>query len=206
MAKQQQTKGKGGRIAIVAGLRTPFVKQSTDFATSSPLELASAVVKELVLRTGIDVNEISQIVFGAVGPSLTHPNIAREIIFQTNLPKKIEGYSVVRACATSLQAITGGAESILAGTADVVIAGGVDTASDVLVGVSRKLSHALLKASKAKDLQGRVKALLSLGLKDLLPVPPALKEASTGLSMGESAEKMAKENHISRGAQDELAH
>jgi acetyl-CoA acyltransferase len=204
MAKQ--SKGKGGRIAIVAGLRTPFVKQSTDFAQNSALELASGVVKELVLRTGIDPNEISQIVFGAVGPSLTHPNIAREIIFQTNLPKKVEGFSVVRACATSLQAIASGAEAIMAGNAEVVLAGGVDTASDVLVGVSRKLSHALLKASKAKDLQGRVKALMSLGIKDLIPVPPALKEASTGLSMGESAEKMAKENHISRGAQDELAH
>jgi acetyl-CoA acyltransferase len=206
MAKQQQSKGKGGRVAIVAGLRTPFVKQATDFAQNSPLELASAVVKELVIRTGIDPMEISQIVYGAVGPSLTHPNIAREIIFQTNLPKKIEGYTVVRACATSLQAIASGAEAILAGNAEVVIAGGVDSASDVLVGVSRKLSHALLKASKAKDLQGRVKAFRPLGIKDLLPVPPALKEASTGLSMGESAEKMAKENKISRGAQDELAH
>ncbi|MCC6809224.1 MAG: acetyl-CoA C-acyltransferase FadI [Deltaproteobacteria bacterium] len=205
MAKAQH-KGKGGRVAIVAGLRTPFVKQATEFQQNSPLELASAVVKELVIRTGIDPNEISQIVYGAVGPSLTHPNIAREIIFQTNLPRKIEGFSVVRACATSLQAIASGAEAIMAGNAEVVIAGGVDSASDVLVGVSRKMSHALLKASKAKDLQGRVKALLSLGLKDLLPVPPALKEASTGLSMGESAEKMAKENKISRGAQDELAH
>jgi len=206
MAKDQRVKNKNGRIAIVRGVRTPFIKQSTDFANVSALELASMVVKELVLRSEIDPHEISQIIYGAVGPSLTHPNIAREIIFQTNLPKKIEGYSVVRACATSLQAITSGAESILAGTAEVVIAGGVDTASDVLVGVSRKLSHALLKASKAKDLQGRLKALLGLDLKDLLPVPPALKEASTGLSMGESAEKMAKENHISRGAQDEFAH
>ncbi len=182
------------------------MKQATELSTTSALELASMVVKELVLRSEIDPNEISQIVYGAVGPSLTHPNIAREIIFHAGLPKKIEGYSVVRACATSLQAIAGGAEAIMAGTAEIVIAGGVDSASDVLVGVSRKLSHALLKASKAKDLQGRVKAFSSLKLKDLLPVPPALKEASTGLSMGESAEKMAKENGITRGAQDELAH
>src|SRR5262249_11832401 len=151
---------KDGRVAIVAGLRTPFCKQASDFSTLSALDLATMVVKELVQKSEIKAEEISQLVFGAVGPSLTHPNIAREIVFQANLPRQIEAYRVTRACATSLQAMVKGAEAILAGTAEVVVAGGVDTSSDVLVGVSRKLSHALLKASKAKDLQGRVKPLL----------------------------------------------
>lgn len=206
MAKKIERPNKGQRIAIVAGLRTPFAKQSTDLATMSTPEMGAAVVKELVQRSGIDPKEISQIVFGSVAPSLTMPNIARELIFLANLPRHIEGFSVVRACATSLQAIASGSEAIMAGNAEVVIAGGADSSSDVPVGVSRQLAHALLKASKAKDIKGRVQAFRSLGLKDLLPVPPALKEASTGVSMGESAEKMAQENGISRAAQDELAH
>lgn len=172
----------------------------------SPLDMGAAVVKELVQRSGLDPQSISSIIFGAVAPSLTHPNIAREIIFNANLPRHIEAHSVVRACATSLQAMASGAEQILAGTSEIVIAGGADSSTDVPVAISKKLTQALLKASKAKDLRGRIKAFQSLGLKDLLPVPPALKEASTGLTMGDSAEKMAKENGITRGAQDELAH
>lgn len=205
-ARDSVLRKKGQRIAIVSGLRTPFCKQSTDLASMSTPEMGAAVVKELVMRSGLAPKEISQIVFGSVAPSLSMPNIAREIVFLANLPRHIEGFSVVRACATSLQAIASGAESIAAGNAEVVIAGGADSSSDVPVGVSRKLAHALLKASKAKDIKGRVQAFSSLGIKDLLPVPPALKEASTGLSMGESAEKMAQENGITRGAQDELAH
>ena len=172
----------------------------------SPLDMGAAVVKELVQRTGIDPATITSLIFGAVAPSLTHPNIAREIVFNANLPRHIEAHSVVRACATSLQAMASGAEQILAGTSEIVIAGGADSSSDVPVAISKKLTQSLLKASKAKDLRGRIKAFQSLRLKDLLPVPPALKEASTGLTMGESAEKMAKENGITRGAQDELAH
>jgi acetyl-CoA acyltransferase len=204
MAKPSSVKGKTPRVAIVAGLRTPFLKQGSEFSNVSATELATMVVKELVLRSEIDPNEITQVVFGSVAPSMIS-NIARELVLQANLPKKVEAFSVVRACATSLQAIASGAESILAGNTEVVIAGGADSASDVLVGVSRKLSHALLKASKAKDLPSRLRAFSSLKVQDLLPVPPALKEPSTGLSMGESAEKMAKENHIGRAAQDEFA-
>jgi acetyl-CoA acyltransferase len=139
-------------------------------------------------------------------PSLVAPNIAREIVLATGMPRDIDAFSVSRACATSYQSTVSVAEAILSGAIDCGIAGGADSTSDVPITVSKKLSRALLEASKAKTLPERLKAFARLSPRDWLPVPPALVEYSTGLSMGESAEKMAKENHISREEQDRFAH
>src|SRR6478609_446993 len=194
------------RVAIVSGLRTPFAKQGTAYKDLSALDLAKIVVAELLQRTGLDPREIEQVVYGQVIPSLSVPNIAREIVLGTGMPRSIEAYSVARACATSYQATVNVAESILAGVIDCGIAGGADSASDVPMAASKRLSAVLVKVSKARSLSEKLRAFASLSPADLVPVPPALKELSTGLTMGESAEKMAKENGISRADQDAFAH
>ena len=197
---------KGKRVAIVAGLRTPFAKQSTAYKRLSALDLGTAVVGELLVRTGIPASKVQQVVYGQVLPSLSAPNIAREIVLATGMPRSIEAFSVSRACATSYQSTVSIAEAILAGTIDTGIAGGADSTSDVPIAVSKKLAAALLDASKAKTLAQKLSVFATLSPKDLIPVPPGLVEFSTGLSMGESAEKMAKENHIARADQDRIAH
>ncbi|HEX3855619.1 MAG TPA: acetyl-CoA C-acyltransferase FadI [Polyangiaceae bacterium] len=194
------------RVAIVAGLRTPFAKQGSAYRQLSALELGKIVVAELLQRTGLEPAVVQQVVYGQVIPSLTVPNIAREIVLGTGMPRSIEAYSVARACATSYQSAVNVAESIQAGVIDCGIAGGADSASDVPMAVSKRLSEALVKASKARSFADKLRAFASLGVSDLVPVPPALKELSTGLTMGESAEKMAKENGISRADQDAFAH
>ncbi|HEY3666058.1 MAG TPA: acetyl-CoA C-acyltransferase FadI [Polyangiaceae bacterium] len=194
------------RVAIVAGLRTPFAKQASAYRHLSALDLGKIVVAELLQRTGLDPTEVEQVVYGQVIPSLTVPNIAREIVLGTGMPRSIEAYSVSRACATSYQSTVNVAESIQAGVIDCGIAGGADSASDVPMAVGKRLSEALVKASKARSFPDKLRAFSGLGVSDLVPVPPALKELSTGLTMGESAEKMAKENGISRADQDAFAH
>jgi acetyl-CoA acyltransferase len=194
------------RVAIVAGLRTPFAKQGTAYRHLSALDLGKIVVAELLQRSGLEPTEVQQVVYGQVIPSLTVPNIAREIVLGTGMPRSIEAYSVARACATSYQSAVNVAESIQAGVIDCGIAGGADSASDVPMAVSKRLSEALVKASKARSFADKLRAFSSLGVSDLVPIPPALKELSTGLTMGESAEKMAKENGISRADQDAFAH
>jgi acetyl-CoA acyltransferase len=193
------------RVAILAGLRTPFQKQSTGFSKMTALDLGVAVVTELLARVSIPVSEVDQLVFGQVLPSLEGPNVAREIVLAAGLPK-IEAYSVSRACATSYQSTVSAAEAIMAGSIDTAIVGGTDSATDVPITVSKPLAQALLLASKARTLGPRLKAFSDLKPADLLPVAPAIVEFSTGLSMGQSAEKMAKENGITRAAQDEYAH
>lgn len=205
MAKGEAKKNGRRRVAIVAGLRTPFAKQGTAYKDLSALDLGKAVVAELLQRSELDPREIGMLVYGQVLPSLSAPNIAREIVLGTGMPKSIEAYSVSRACATSIQSMTSAAEAILCGQHDVAITGGADSTSDVPIAVSKKLAAALVEASKAKGLMEKLKIFSSLSPKDLVPVPPALKEPSTGLSMGESAEKMAREGGISRQAQDAFA-
>jgi acetyl-CoA acyltransferase len=196
----------GTRVAVVAGLRTPFAKQWSAYREVSALDLANIVVAELLQRVDLDPEEIQQVVYGQVVPSVEAPNIAREIVLATGMPKSIEAYSVSRACATSYQSTVNVAEAIMAGAIDTGVAGGADSASNVPITVTKRLAEALMEATKARSMGERLQAFRGLRPRDLAPQPPAIKEFSTGLSMGESAEKMAKENHISREAQDEFAH
>jgi acetyl-CoA acyltransferase len=196
----------GTRVAVVAGLRTPFAKQWSAYREVSALDLANIVVAELLQRVDLDPKEIQQVVYGQVVPSVEAPNIAREIVLATGMPKSIEAYSVSRACATSYQSTVNVAEAIMAGAIDTGVAGGADSASNVPITVTKRLAEALMEATKARSVGERLQAFRGLRPRDFAPQPPAIKEFSTGLSMGESAEKMAKENHISREAQDEFAH
>ena len=196
----------GKRVAIVAGLRTPFAKQWSAYREVSALDLANLVVSEMLQRIDLDPKEIQQVVYGQVVPSVEAPNIAREIVLATGMPKSIEAYSVSRACATSYQSAVNVAEAIMAGAIDTGVAGGADSASIVPITVSKRLAEALMAATKARSIGERMQAFAGIRPADLAPVPPAIKEFSTGLSMGDSAEKMAKENHIAREAQDEFAH
>ncbi|NVI99457.1 acetyl-CoA C-acyltransferase FadI [Myxococcus sp. AM009] len=193
------------RVAIVRGLRTPFVKAGSVFSGLTALDLGRLVVQELVQKTDLDPNVIDQVVFGQVIPTLTAPSIAREVVIAAGLPKTIDAFTVSRACATSIQAMTTAANAIAMGEADVIIAGGTESMSDAPIFTSRPLAHALVAASKGRSLPDKLKPFQRLKAKDLLPVPPAIAEYSTGMTMGESAEKMAKENGISREEQDRIA-
>ncbi|EMN7255870.1 acetyl-CoA C-acyltransferase FadI [Vibrio vulnificus] len=206
MGKQEVKTRQGERVAIVAGLRTPFARQSTEFSQVPAVDLGKMVVSDLLARTDIDPKLIEQVVFGQVVQMPEAPNIAREIVLGTGMNIHTDAYSVTRACATSFQSAVNVAESIMAGAIDIGIAGGADSSSVLPIGVSKKLAASLLALSKTKTLGQKLKVLSGLGLKDLMPVPPAVAEYSTGLSMGQTAEQMAKTHGITRAEQDALAH
>ena len=195
----------GRRVAIVAGIRTPFCKSGTLYKRVSALELARSCVSELVQRTELDTNAIDGVVFGTVVPSVLAPNIAREVSLLPHFPKGVQAFTVSRACASANQAITNAADQIALGHADAMIAGGAESLSLVPILHSARFSEALMGASRAKTLGGRLGALSRIRPRDLIPVTPAIAEPSTGETMGESAEKMAKLNGISRDDQDEFA-
>ena len=199
------TFGNGRRVAIVAGLRTPFERSGTLFTSLSAQELGRAVVAELVARTGLDGEEIDALVFGTVVPSVLAPNIAREVALLPMLPKGIPAFTVSRACTSANQAITDAADQIALGHADVAIAGGAESLSNVPILHSRGFANALVGAAKAKSVGGKLGALTRIRPRDLIPITPAIAEPSTGETMGQSAEKMAKLNHIPRDEQDQFA-
>jgi acetyl-CoA acyltransferase len=190
----------------VAGLRTPFQKQGTGFRGLTTADLAVAVVGELLQRSGLSPAEITLCVYGQVVPTLDWLNIAREVVLRAGLPRSIEAYSVSRACATSIQAMTSAAEAMLAGQHEVALVGGADSMSDVPLGLSRPLRDALLRAQKGRTPVEKLQAFRGLKPGDLVPpIPGFSREPTTGEQMGEAAEKMAKENQITRRWQDEIA-
>jgi acetyl-CoA acyltransferase len=194
------------RVAIIAGCRTPFAKAGTVFRDLTAVDLAKVCVRELVERTEVDPAAIGTVVLGQVIPSAKAPNLGREAMLGAGLPASIPAYTVNRACASANQAIADVASAILLGHVDGGIAGGAESLSDVPILHSKKMARALVAASKARSLGARLKAFAGIRPRDLVPDTPAIAEPSTGLSMGQSAEAMAKENGISREEQDEIAY
>lgn len=197
--------GNGRRVAVVAGYRTPFCKSGTSLKNARAVDLARFVARELLERTDLDGTDVNAVIFGQVVPSALVPNVAREVSLLPQFPKEIPAYSLNRACASSGQAVANAYDEIRLGTADVVIAGGVESLSDIPILASRRLADILVEASKAKSVGARLRTFSRIRPRDLVPVSPAIAEPSTGESMGQSAEKMAKENHITREAQDRWA-
>ncbi len=201
----QSARGVGGRVAVVDGCRTPFSKSGTALQDMNVVDLAGVAVAELVARTAIDPDEIDLSIFGVVVQALDAPNLGREVVFQVSLPKTIPGTTVNLACASSNRAITSGAEAILSGQCDVVLVGGAESLSNVPIQYSKGASRLLIDFSKARSMGQKLAVLSKLRPRDLVPVPPAIAEYSTGMTMGQACEKMAKENQISRRSQDEIA-
>jgi acetyl-CoA acyltransferase len=195
----------GRRVAIVAGCRTPFLRSGTEFKDLTAIDLGTHAVRELLNRTEVDGDEIDEVVYGTVVHSVQAPNIAREVMLRSGLRASIPAFTVSRACASSNQAITSAAEQIALSQADVVLAGGAESLTDIPILVSKPMRDRLVAASRARSLGGRIKAFAGFRPGELAPITPAIAEPSTGETMGESAERMAKENGISREEQDRWA-
>ena len=193
------------RVAIIGGVRTPFIRSGTLFRRLTSTDLGRACVAELLQRTALDGIEVDAVVFGTVVPSVVAPNIAREVSLIPQLPKAVEAYTVGRACASANQAITNAHDQIALGHHHCIIAGGAESLSNVPILHSRGLTDILMTASRAKTLGQRVAAFSKVRPKDLIPITPAIAEPSTGETMGQSAEKMAKINAIPREEQDQFA-
>ncbi len=195
----------GRRVAVVAGVRTPFARAGTAFKDMTAIELGKRCVAELVQRTNLDGDLVEAVVYGTVVPSVIAPNIAREISLLPMLPRGCEAYTVGRACASANQAITDAADQIVLGHHHVVIAGGAESLSNVPILHSRTMSEKLVTFSRAKNPAQQLRILGSVRPKDFVPITPAIAEPSTGETMGQSADKMAKINHIPRDEQDHFA-
>ena len=192
------------KIAIIAGCRTPFARSGTVLAGLDAIELGKLAVRDALARSGLRGDRVDHFVYGTVVHDNQAPNIAREVGLAV-LPKTVPAVTVSRACASANQAITDAAQLIEVGQADIVMAGGSESLSHIPMKVSDKLSKALVAASKGKTLGQRLSPLSRVRPKDLVPVTPAIAEPTTGETMGGSAERMAKENGISREDQDAWA-
>lgn len=193
------------RVAVVGGMRTPFVKAGTYFADIPQLPLSCHAVRGLIERFDLEPKNIDLLVWGRVLHDPFISNLAREIVFDLDLPEEIRAYLVSNNCTSSLHAAVDVADFIREGRAEIGIAGGVESMSTVPVLFGREASRIFLQAGMAKTAGDRIRTLLKLRPHHFKPVPLSFKEPSTGLTMGEHAEISAKEWGITRGEQDEIA-
>lgn len=204
-SNNRQPLGGKDRVAIIAGVRTPFVKAWSEYKDLNEASLSRTTINELLNRVDFDAREVGAVILGCVSAPMNGPNVAREAVLRSQVPNDVAAYTIQMYCASSGQAVINAAGDILMGATDIAIAGGVESMSSAQARVSLPLSQALNDAAKAKTLQGRLKAFADVDLADLKPDAPAIAEPTTGLSMGESAEEMAKEYGIGRTEQDEYA-
>lgn len=195
----------GRRVAIIAGCRTPFCRAGSDLKSLSAVDLARHATVELLHRAELDGTLVDEMYFGQVVASPLAPNLAREVSLLPQFPRTIPAVTVNRACASASTAVSQAHDQIALGHARVVVAGGAECLSDIPILHSRRFSDILVAASRARTLGERVRLLAQVRPRDLIPVTPAIAEPSTGESMGQSAEKMAKINGITREAQDRFA-
>jgi len=198
---------KKRRAVVVSGVRTPFVKAFGKLLKVDTIGLGVSAVGNLLERTELDRKEIDGIVWGGVILPGLAPNVGREIALDLRLPHSVEAFTVTRACASGLQAVTSAVSAIERGDADVMIAGGSDSTSNAEIKLPQKVVHAMAPLAFGKATPGDVLGVMSqlVPITDILPKRPKIAERTTGQVMGEAAEEMARRNEISREAQDAFA-
>lgn len=197
---------KDARVAVVAGMRTPFVKAGTTLKNYSALDLGAHAVTGLIKTHQVKPESVDQVAYGIVILNPNVPNIAREIVFKTDLPSTVHAHTVSNNCITGIHAITAVYDAIAHEKAEIGIAGGTESMSNPPILFGPKISRIFLDLSTAKSLGGRLSQLLKIRPWHFKPKAPAIAEPSTGLTMGEHCEIMGKEWGIPRQEQDEIAY
>jgi acetyl-CoA C-acetyltransferase len=193
------------RVAIVGGVRIPFVRGNGAYAQVGNQEMLTATLRGLVDRFGLRGQRMDDVAAGAVVKHSSQWNLTRESVLGCGLAAETPGLDLQRACGTSLEAAILLGNKIALGQIDCGIAGGVDTVSDPPVVYPRSFQQLLLRSYRGKSAAARIGPWLGLRPKNLRPVLPGVTEPRTGLSMGESTELMVKTWGITRAEQDQLA-
>lgn len=193
------------RVAIIGGMRIPFVKSFKEYARTTNQEMMTAAVQAVVKKYNLSGKQVGDVAMGAVMTSSLDWNLAREVVLGTDLDPQTPAFNVQKACGTSLETVNLIALKIASGQMESGIAGGSDTNSDLPVMVKRSLAWKLIDINNARSVGQRISRFFRIGPRDLAPVFPDIVEPRSGLSMGQHTELMVKQWNISRESQDQLA-
>jgi len=194
------------RVGVIGGVRIPFCRNNTAYADVGNFGMSVKVLGALVERYGLHGVELGEVALGAVIKHAADWNLAREALLSSGLAPTTPGITTARACGTSLDNTIIVANKIALGQISAGIAAGSDTTSDVPIVYGERLRKRLLAINRAKGWQDKLAAATrGFSPAELRPSFPGVAEPRTGMSMGEHCEKMAREWHISREAQDQLA-
>jgi acetyl-CoA acyltransferase len=198
---------------LVTGIRTPFCKAGTSLAKVHAAELGRIALSEMLIRTGIPLKDwnllIDEVIVGNTGTPADTANIARVIALRSGLDQRISAYSVHRNCASGLESIAQATLKIEAGVADIIVAGGAESMSNMPLIYNQKAQAFFENLNRSRSISDKAKAFSQIPVQEFIKPRVALMEGLTdpfcGINMGETAEVLAKEFQISRGIQDEFA-
>ena len=194
---------------IVQGARTPFARAGTDFTGVSAVDLGRTAAVEAMARAGVEPAAIDQVIFGNISTPVDAANIARVIALRAGVPKEKPAHSVSRNCASGIESVVQAARLIAMGEADVVLAGGVENMTQIPFLYRNGVKEVFTKAGMSKTAGQRLSAFSKMPWKDLFNPVIGLKEGLTDpvcdLGMGDTAEILAKEGHLTREMQDTFA-
>ena len=196
---------KERRAVIVDGCRIPFMRAGTEYRDLRAYDLGRMVITSLVRKSGLDPTVIDRIIMGNVISDLATTNVARDSALGAGIPVSIPAFTMTLACVSSNVAITTGMDMIEMEQADVVVAGGIESMSDVPIQLGRRFRKKLMEARKYKGVREYMKFVRGLSFRDLLPEVPSIAEFSTGRIMGEDCDRLAARLNISREEQDAYA-
>src|ERR1043166_200503 len=187
------------RLAIIDGIRPPFVKAGTVFKDLSAYELGRLAVSELVARTGIDKNAIDEVILGCVAQPAEAANVTRVIALNAGIPQRVPARTVHRNCASGMESMTSAYEQMLAGRGEVFIVGGAESMSNAPLLFPKSAADKFAALQKAKSIGEKLQAFVNFRPSDFRPqvgVLLGLTDPVCGLIMGDTAEVLAKEFHI----------
>ncbi len=196
------------RLVIVDGIRTPFCRAGGDLASLAADELGRVAVNALLARTGLDPDLVDEVIFGCVGQPMDSANVARVIALRAGIPESVPAVTVHRNCASGFESLTTAYERMVAGRGSVFVVGGTESMSQVPLLYSTQAAGKFAGLAKAKTAAGKLAALAAFRPADFEPrmgLKMGLTDPVSGLNMGETAELLARENGISREAQDAFA-
>jgi len=206
--KYPDTTAKPEALVIVDGVRTPFLKMGTDFASLDATEQGRVVVQTLLTRTGIDPALIDETIFGCVSQPADAANIARVIALRAGIPESVPAMTVHRNCASGMEALTVAAERVASGHGEIFVVGGTENMTQIPLFFSVVAAAKFSALSRMKSAGGRAAAALTFRPADFAPViglKLGLTDPVSGLNMGETAEILAREFQITREDQDRFA-
>jgi acetyl-CoA acyltransferase len=190
---------------FVRGVRTPFCLSGTDYEDYMAYDLQREAIKGLLKKTAIDPKEIDYVCTATVIQEVLTSNVAREASLSAGIPNSVPGHTVTLACIGSNVATATGVDKIKTGQAEVFLAGGVETMSDVPIRFSRPIRKRLIRSTKMKTPAQYLSLLSGLKGADFAPQAPGVAEFATGEIMGHSADRLCAAFGVSREDQDAFA-
>ena len=185
---------------LVPGLRTPFCKVDGPLKGFDAIQLSVPVAQAMAKVASPDL-----MIWGTVIPSLRWSNIAREVLMDAKLDATIPAFSTVQACSTSMVGVFEAA-GMLSDHAPLAMVGGVEAMSQVQIGLTQGFSNWLRGVMQARSFGQRLDQIADIRFKDIKLDIPSVKNRSSGKSMGEHCEEMAKQWKIPRAMQDRIAY